>query len=171
MSYVTKSNTVIYFIISVILVFLCLIGGQFIGAEDGNLRTAYYMLFFLLFVSFSNIYLAHVFYIMLRNDPGVKGDQGDPGDKGPLGSDGVCKLTTNCGIANCRGLIKKEIARVVPDFKKAQQKLKKQIFLDDYDKKVLRKVDTYIDSGLLESCESGRYSKEEFIQHIHKSLE
>ena len=55
MSYVTKSNTVIYFIISVLLVFLCILGGQFIA--DVNLKFAYYMLFLLLFVSFSNIYV------------------------------------------------------------------------------------------------------------------
>ena len=91
MSYVTKNNTVIYFIISVILVFLALIGGQFI--KDANLRFAYFMLFFLLFVTFSNIYLAQVFYTKLRNDPGVKGDRGDPGDKGSFGSNGVCTLT------------------------------------------------------------------------------
>ena len=168
MSYVTKSNTVIYFIISVLLVFLCILGGQFIS--DVNLKFAYYMLFLLLFVSFSNIYVSQVFYTMLRNDQGVKGDRGDPGDKGPDGSNGVCTLTTNCGIANCRGLIEKEISRVVPDFKTVQDKLKKQIFLNDYDKKVLRKINTYIDDVLLESCESGKYSKEEFIQFIHNSL-
>ena len=168
MSYVTKSNTVIYFIISVLLVFLCILGGQFIA--DVNLKFAYYMLFLLLFVSFSNIYVSQVFYTMLRNDPGVKGDRGDPGDKGPDGSNGVCTLTTNCGIANCRGLIEKEISRVVPDFKTVKDKLKKQIFLNDYDKKVLRKINTYIDDVLLESCESGKYSKEEFIQFIHNSL-
>ena len=168
MSYITKINTVIYFIISVIIVFLALIGGQFI--KDANLRFAYFMLFFLLFVTFSNIYLAQVFYTKLRNDPGVKGDRGDPGDKGAGGSNGVCTLTTSCGIANCRGLIEKEISRVVPDFKTVQDKLKKQIFLNDYDKKVLKKINTYIDDVLLESCESGKYSKDEFIQFIHNSL-
>lgn len=168
MSYVTKSNTVIYFIISVILIFLGIIGGQFIS--DANLRLAYFMLFFLLFVSFSNIYLSQVFYTMLRNDPGVKGDRGDPGDKGPGGSDGVCTLTTNCSIANCRGLIEKELSKVIPDFKIVKDKLKKNIFLNDYDKKVMRKINTYIDDVLLESCESGKYSKEEFIKHMHSTL-
>ena len=167
-SYVTRSNTVIYFIVAVILVFLAMIGGQFI--QESKLRVAYFLLFFLLFVSFSNIYLSQTFYTMLRNDPGVKGDRGDPGDKGPKGSDGVCTLTTNCGIANCRGLIEKEISKVVPEYKDVHDKLKNQIFLNDYDKKVLRKINTYIDDVLLDSCESGKYSKEEFIQHIHDSL-
>jgi len=168
MSYVTKNNTVIYFIISVILVFLALIGGQFI--KDANLRFAYFMLFFLLFVTFSNIYLAQVFYTKLRNDPGVKGDRGDPGDKGPSGSNGVCTLTTSCGIANCRGLIEKEIAKKIPEFKTVQDKLKKRLFLNDFDKKVLRKINNYIDSGLLEACESGAYNRSEFIGYIEKYL-
>ena len=59
---------------------------------------------------------------------------------------------------------------MVPEYKDVHDKLKNQIFLNDYDKKVLRKINTYIDDVLLDSCESGKYSKEEFIQHIHDSL-
>lgn len=169
MSYVTKSNTVIYFIISVILVFIALIGGQFI--EDTNLRMAYFMLFFLLFVSFSNIYLAQVFYTMLRNDPGVKGDRGDPGDKGPPGTDGVCTSITNCEITDCKKLIERELSKKIPEYKEVLNKQKENLELNDFDRKVLRKINNFIDGTMNPICQKWTGGKKDFINILENELE
>ena len=167
MSYVTKSNTILYFIISTILIFIGIIVGQFI--PDPNLKLSYWLLFFLLFITYSNIYLSIVFYTMLRNNPGIKGERGDPGEKGGKGSDGVCTLTTNCAISNCRGVIEKELSKLLPQYKRLLEKRKRNILFNDNDKQILRQVNSYIEI-LLPVCESGKMPKEEFLKHINQSI-
>ena len=44
-------------------------------------KIAYYMILMLLFLSVLNIYLSVVYYIQLRNDPGIPGPQGSKGVK------------------------------------------------------------------------------------------
>lgn len=168
MSYITKSNTVLYFIISTILIFIGIILGQFISNPE--LRGVYWLLFFLLFITFSNIYLSIIFYKMLRDNPGIKGDRGDPGEKGPSGPNGVCSMTTQCKIANCRGLIEKELGKIYPQYKQVLSKRKQRIMLNSSDKRILSQVNSYVDS-LLPDCEGGKFSKEEFINTIPETLE
>ena len=68
-------------------------------------KIAYYMILMLLFLSILNIYLSVVYYIQLRNDPGMPGLQGSKGVKGSKGSPGKCSYTEQCGITNARDTI------------------------------------------------------------------
>jgi hypothetical protein len=68
-------------------------------------KIAYYMILILLCLSVLNIYLSVVYYIQLRNDPGIPGPQGSKGPKGAKGAPGKCSLTEKCGIQNARGII------------------------------------------------------------------
>jgi hypothetical protein len=68
-------------------------------------KIAYYMILMLLFLSVLNIYLSVVYYIQLRNDPGIHGPQGSKGVKGSKGAPGKCSFTEKCGINNARQII------------------------------------------------------------------
>ena len=68
-------------------------------------KIAYYMILMLLFLSVLNIYLSVVYYIQLRNDPGIPGPQGSKGVKGAKGAPGKCSFTEKCGINNARQII------------------------------------------------------------------
>jgi hypothetical protein len=68
-------------------------------------KIAYYMILMLLFLSVLNIYLSVVYYIQLRNDPGVPGPQGSKGVKCAKGAPGKWSFTEKCGINNARQII------------------------------------------------------------------
>ena len=109
------------------------------------------------------------FYIKLRETPGIKGERGSPGEKGLKGSNGVCIVSPSCGIANCRGLIEKEMMKNILEYKEIKNKMKNNIMLNSEEKRILNKLNGYIDV-LLPVCESGEMSKTEFINHIKNSL-
>jgi hypothetical protein len=68
-------------------------------------KIAYYMILVLLFLSVLNIYLSVVYYIQLRNDPGIPGPQGSKGPLGAKGTPGKCSFSEKCGITDARNLI------------------------------------------------------------------
>lgn len=156
-----------YTIGSLFYFFLATIISQFIA--DPNLKITYWLMLFLLHVSLSNIYMSTYFYIKLRETPGIKGERGDPGETGAKGSNGTCIISPQCGIANCRGLIEKEIMKQVVEYRDIKKKMKKSIMLNSDEKRILNKINGYIDL-LLPICESGEMSKSEFITHIKNSL-
>ena len=78
-------------------------------------------------------------YIKLRNNPGIKGDRGDPGDPGQDGSDGVCSMAKNCGISNCRKLIKDTLADSFPEYKVILKKQSQNLELNTKEKKTIEK--------------------------------
>jgi hypothetical protein len=157
----------IYVGIVVSFIFLVLIINQFI--KDPNLRIAYWLLCFLFFVTLSNIYLSINFFKRIRNEPGKQGPDGNMGDQGMKGSNGVCKLSTKCGISNCRNVIEEELMVIFPIYKKIKSKLKRDIVLSSEEQKSHKQINAYIDI-LLPICEGGKLNKEEFIDHIHKSV-
>ena len=157
----------IYFIIVIAFLFIILIVNQFL--KDPNLKIAYWLLMFLFFISMTNIYLSIHFYKKIRNEPGKKGPDGDQGDQGPSGSNGVCTLSTKCGISNCKLVIQDELVKIFPLYKKIQSKLKRDIVLSGEEKQALSKINSYIDI-LLPVCESGKLNKKEFINHIYNSV-
>jgi hypothetical protein len=156
-----------YTISSLIYFFIAIIVSQFIS--DPNLKISYWLMLFLLHISLSNIYMSTYFYVKLRETPGIKGERGDPGEKGPDGSDGVCVISPSCGIANCRGLIEKELVKEVPEYKTIKTKIEQSIILTDDEKRILGKMNDFIDV-LIQVCESGKMTKSEFLSHIKKSL-
>lgn len=68
-------------------------------------KIAYFMIICLLGLSVLNIYLAVVYYIQLRNDAGVPGQQGPKGPQGAKGAPGKCSYAKQCGIPNAREII------------------------------------------------------------------
>ncbi len=156
-----------YTIGSLFYFFIAIVVAQFI--VDPNLKIAYWLMLFLLHISLSNIYMSTYFYIKLREFPGIQGPRGPPGDPGPKGSDGVCVISPSCNIANCRGLIQKELAKEIPEFKTILNKRKNSINLTDDEKRILQKMNGYVDI-LLPVCENSNMTKREFISHIKKSL-
>lgn len=68
-------------------------------------KIAYFMIICLLLLSVMNIYLSIVYYIQLRNDPGIPGQQGVKGLKGSKGAPGKCSFTESCTIDDARNKI------------------------------------------------------------------
>ena len=61
-------------------------------------KIAYFMIICLLGLSVLNIYLSIVYYIKLRNEPGIPGDMGKKGPRGVKGLPGKCSFTESCGV-------------------------------------------------------------------------
>tara|TARA_B100001093_G_scaffold504068_1_gene559347 strand:- start:630 stop:1109 length:480 start_codon:yes stop_codon:yes gene_type:complete len=152
---------------SIIFFFIAIIISQFIA--DPNLKVAYWLMLFLLYISYANIYMSTYFYIKLRSQPGIQGPRGDQGEPGPDGSDGVCEIIPSCNIANCKGLIEDVLKKNITEYNSIISKKNDNIELNTEDKKILRKVNQYIDT-LVPMCEEGSKSKTEFVNYIEKSL-
>jgi hypothetical protein len=65
-------------------------------------KIAYFMIVMLLVLTILNMYLSIVYYIKLRNDPGIPGQQGPKGAKGAKGVPGKCSFSETCGIDDAR---------------------------------------------------------------------
>ena len=76
--------------------------------QDIKYRVCYYMVLALLFLAALNIYLSIVYYIQLRNNPGVQGPIGPKGPKGMTGSSGKCNFSDSCNITGAKEKIIKE---------------------------------------------------------------
>ena len=61
-------------------------------------------------------------------------------------------MAKNCGISNCRKLIKDTIADTFPEYKVILNKQSKNLELNTKEKKQLRHINTYIDI-LIPQCE------------------
>ena len=105
-------NLSTFLIIAIIFVILLSIGFMI---PETKYKIAYFMIICLLGLSILNIYLAIVYYIQLRNDPGVPGQQGNKGPKGAKGPPGKCSYAEKCGIDNARGLILDVASTMYPD--------------------------------------------------------
>ena len=88
----------------ILIVFIIAFSISFFILET-KYRIAYYMILALLFLSGLNIYLSIVYYIQLRNTPGIPGVQGDKGPTGVKGAPGKCSFTSTCGIDDPRDKI------------------------------------------------------------------
>jgi len=89
----------------VILVFAVLFISIGFMIQETKYKVAYYMILALLTFSILNIYLSVVYYIQLRNDPGIPGPQGGKGSKGSRGAPGKCSFSDTCGIQDARNKI------------------------------------------------------------------
>ncbi len=156
-----------YWVYAVLYIFFTIIIGQFYIEDD--LKLLYYLVSFLLYICLTNVYTTVKYYIKLRNTPGVRGDRGDPGESGIKGSDGVCIMSNNCGIVNCRKLIIDKLTERIKGYKNIRKKLKTNVELNNTEKKIQKKVNNYIDI-LLPQCESSDKEADEFVKIIDKTL-
>ena len=156
---------------SIFYVFLTIIIGQLI--TDKNIKVVFLAVMFLLYISCYNIYITFKYYIKLRNNPGIKGDRGTPGISGQKGSNGVCSMAKNCGISNCRKLIKDTLSKKFTEYKNIRTKQNKNIELSKTEKGQLKKFNTYIDI-LIPQCEiynEGPDPIKKFTQIIEDTLQ
>lgn len=84
------------FIILCIIIIIAIVISLFI--EDKVYKIYYFLILALAGLTFLNCYLAVIYYIKLRNEPGIPGPRGPKGEKGPTGSQGKCVLTDKCGF-------------------------------------------------------------------------
>ena len=99
-------------VILIITIILITIG---IMIPEAKYKIAYFMIVCLLGLSVLNIYLSVVYYIRLRNDPGVPGTQGPKGPRGAKGVPGKCSYSEQCGIPNARGVILDIASEMYPE--------------------------------------------------------
>ena len=85
----------------ILIVFIIFFSISFM-IQDAKYRVSYYMILALLFLAALNIYLSIVYYIQLRNTPGVQGQIGPKGPKGVKGNTGKCSFSEKCGITDAR---------------------------------------------------------------------
>ena len=108
-----SSNLATIFII--LIIFIIFFGISFM-IQDIKYRVCYYMVLALLFLASLNIYLSIVYYIQLRNTPGVQGPIGEKGPKGMTGSTGKCSFSQKCGIQEPRkNIIIPAVVAMYPD--------------------------------------------------------
>jgi hypothetical protein len=135
-----------------------------------NIKLIFYFAMILLFISLNNIYFSISYYIKLRNIKGVKGDRGIPGEEGQDGSNGVCLMSKNCGIVNCRDLIVEELEKHFPEFKKINEDVNNNLELSAGDKKKKVVMEKYINI-LLPQCENFESEEGEGISEFVKIIE
>ena len=91
------------FLILLIIVLILISIGFMI--PEVKYKIAYFMIICLLGLSILNIYLSIVYYIKLRNEPGIPGEMGKKGPLGVKGLPGKCSFTESCKFEDPRGKI------------------------------------------------------------------
>ena len=84
-----------------LMIVLILISIGFMIPET-TYKVAYFMIVCLLGLTILNVYMSIIYYIQLRNDPGVAGTVGKKGPTGVKGTPGKCSFTETCEIKDAR---------------------------------------------------------------------
>jgi hypothetical protein len=140
-----------YWIFAIFYTFTTIIISQLVISP--SIRLIFYLAMILLFVSLNNIYFSVLYYIKLRNSKGIKGDRGSPGEEGQAGSNGVCLMSKNCGIVNCRELIIETLEKHFPEYININEKVNNNEALDEGEIKKKEVMEKYINI-LLPQCEN-----------------
>jgi hypothetical protein len=91
------------FLILLIIFILAMVIG--FSIKDTKMRVSYYAIVALLTLSILCTYTTIVYYIQLRNQPGIPGDMGNKGIQGSKGISGKCTFTDTCKIEDVRNKI------------------------------------------------------------------
>ena len=91
------------FLILLIIVLILISIGFLI--PESIYKVAYFMIVCLLGLTVLNVYMSIIYYIQLRNDPGVPGVIGKKGPNGVKGLPGKCSFTETCEIKDARNKI------------------------------------------------------------------
>jgi hypothetical protein len=159
-----------YWVFTTLYTFATIIISQLLISD--NIKLIFYFAMILLFISLNNIYFSISYYIKLRNIKGIKGERGNPGEKGQDGSNGVCLMSKNCGIVNCRDLIVEELEKHFPEFKKINEDVNNNLELSADNKKKKEVMEKYINI-LLPQCENFELEDkgiDEFVKIIEKTI-
>jgi len=84
------------FLILVTIYLVLIVISMFI--EDKQYKIYYFAIVVLGTLCFLNVYLSVIYYIKLRNEPGIPGPRGAPGPKGAKGGKGKCSVGESCGF-------------------------------------------------------------------------
>lgn len=153
---------------SLFIIFITIIISQFL--IEPELQPIFWMIAFLLFICYANIYASVQFYINLRNNPGLQGEMGNPGDRGNKGSDGVCVINTGCdALQNCDELIENSIREYVSEYDTIRKKEEKGIVLSKAENNIISNINGYKEI-LRNQCNTLPYSREEFKKIIEESF-
>ncbi len=68
-------------------------------------KIAYFLIVCLLGLTILNVYMSIIYYIQLRNDPGLPGAMGKKGPTGVKGIPGKCSFSETCEIKDARNKI------------------------------------------------------------------
>jgi len=81
--------------------------------ENRVYKIYYFIILALATITGLNIYFGIMYYIKLRNEPGMPGPRGPKGDKGSTGASGKCIINEKCGfdINDANELIYTEVAK------------------------------------------------------------
>ena len=85
-------------VIVFIMIAVAIVISMFI--EDKTYKIYYFLILALGGLTFLSFYLTIVYYIKLRNEPGIPGPRGPKGEQGPSGAKGKCVLTEKCGFTS-----------------------------------------------------------------------
>lgn len=84
------------FLILVTIYLVLIVISMFI--EDKQYKIYYFAIVVLGTLCFLNVYLSILYYVKLRNEPGIPGPRGAPGIKGPKGGKGKCSVGESCAF-------------------------------------------------------------------------
>jgi hypothetical protein len=126
------------FLIILLLFIIMIVISLFI--DNTRDRIAFYCIMGLACLCVINTYSIVVYYIKLRNDPGVQGPPGNKGSKGPKGDPGKCSFSDKCGIEKPREKIL-DIASEMYDIPKQ--------CLDKPTKKACKDSDTFEQANII----------------------
>jgi hypothetical protein len=84
------------FLILITIYLVLIVISMFI--EDRQYKIYYFAIVVLGTLCFLNVYLSVIYYIKLRNEPGVPGPRGAPGSKGARGGKGKCSVGESCSF-------------------------------------------------------------------------
>ena len=155
-------------IASIVFFFIIIIVSNFI--EDPNLKVAYWLMIFLLYISYANIYMSTYFYAQLRENPGIQGERGMPGEAGAPGSDGMCVITPNCHIPKCADFIEDTMTELYPEYVKVKTKLDNGESLTDSEQKLKQNLNTFKEI-LIPQCENSDMTVDEFKKEIKNATD
>ena len=88
------------FLILLIIVLILISIGFMI--PETTYKIAYFMIVCLFGLTILNVYMSIIYYIQLRNDPGIAGVIGNKGPTGVKGLPGKCSFSQTCEIKNSR---------------------------------------------------------------------
>lgn len=156
----TTSSIIFFIIVTIISLFI----------KDFNLKFAYWLMVFLLYVSYINIYLSNYFYKKLRENPGKIGPRGDQGPQGQKGEDGVCKLEEQCGKIDRLKLTKQILANNIDGYGDILKKLDEGVILKGNEAKINKTIQDFITQILLPISNNPNITDAEYETAILKSI-
>ncbi len=121
----------------------------------------------LLALSIFNIALAITYYTKLRNEPGIPGPRGPPGDKGAKGPQGICSVSDQCNIKDCKQKIVDMAYDVFPSIRKSC--LSNVGRCSSAEKQIANPITKQIDI-LTQKCNTTKMAESDFMRQIRPSL-